>query len=442
MINQYYLTTRFFIAMAVCIGLLVMSFVIPALYPIAWALFYFIGLISVWEGWTLAKVRFQLSANRKITTKLSLGDDQHIRYEVSNLSARPLIITLIDELPQQFQIRNFRVTHKTIPQQIWLHDEKVRPLVRGKYFFGDLHVYLSLPGINFIELRVTKPATQESTVYPSAIQMEKYALEVFSRTANLTGIRRVRTLGENDEFELIRNYQQGDNIRSINWKATSRKNHLMVNQFQNTRAQQVYCILDKGRSMKMPFAGLTLLDYAINTALVISNIILRKYDKAGLITFSDRIGQMVGAENMPLQLNLISEQLYAQITGFKESNFELLYHTLRSRLRRRSILLFFTNFEYQSDLDRHLPFLQSLNNIHLLVVIFFQNTELASVAGFEAKNLGDVYLKTFAQKALREKEIIQNKLQSYGIQTILTPPQDLSIQVINKYLEIKARRKS
>lgn len=428
--------------MAMCIGLFVMSFVIPDLYSVAWALFYFIVIFSLWQGWILAKVRLQITARRSITSKLSLGDDQHIRYEVNNHSARSLLVSFIDELPHQFQIRNFCVTHKMIPQQPWMHEEKIRPLVRGKYIFGDLQMYLSFPGIGVIELRVTQPATQETTVYPSAIQMEKYALEVFSRTAQLTGIRRVRALGENDEFELIRNYQQGDNIRSINWKATSRKNHLMVNQFQNTRAQQVYCILDKGRSMKMPFAGLTLLDYAINTALVISNIILRKYDKAGLITFSDRIGQMIGAENSPLQLNLIAEQLYAQTTGFKESNFELLYHTLRSRLRRRSILLFFTNFEYQSDLERHLPFLQSLNNLHLLVVIFFQNTELASLAGFEAKNLREIYQQTFAQRALQEKEIIQNKLQSYGIQTILTPPQDLSVQVINKYLEIKARRKS
>ena len=256
----------------------------------------------------------------------------------------------------------------------------------------------------------------------------------------MAGIRRIRQIGENDEFEHIRSYMQGDNIKAINWKATSRKNQLMVNQFQNSRSQMIYSIIDKGRSMKMPFNGLTLLDHSVNAALVISNIILRKHDRAGLITFSEKIGSIVKAEANQSQLEKISSALYKQKTSFLESNFELMFYTLRRHLSRRSIIFFYTNFETPLDLKRNLAYLKSLNKKHLLVVISFVNTELIESSEMICRNKSDIYFKTFAQKALADKEKIMDQLTIHGIQSILTRPQDLNINVINKYLEIKAKR--
>lgn len=442
MINHIFLTKRFFIIFGIGIGLFLFSYGLPFLYAPAWLVFIMLVLMTLWELWRLQLIKPKLQAKRLVTEKLSLGDVQNITYRITNDHKQPVKITMIDEWPFQLQNRHFQLSHPSLAGPEWEISEKIKPLSRGKYSFGNIHLYLSLPHLTLLEVRKTILAHQDTMVFPSSIQMQKYAMEVFARTASFVGIRRIRTLGENDEFELIRNYQQGDNIRSINWKATSRKSQLMVNQYQDTRSQQVYCIIDKGRSMKMPFDGLTLLDYAINTSLVICNIVLRKYDKAGLITFSDKMGQVLAAESTTKQLNLISDLLYNQKTGFKESNYELLHHTLRRRLRRRSILLLFTNFEYMSDLERHLSFLQSLNQYHLLVVIFFINTELANASKSIVSDLEGVYLHTFIHKALREKEMIQNRLQALGIQTILTRPNDLSIEVINKYLAIKARRQS
>jgi len=256
----------------------------------------------------------------------------------------------------------------------------------------------------------------------------------------MAGIRRVRQIGENDEFEHIRNYVQGDNIRSINWRATSRRGELMVNQYENSKSQMVYSIIDKGRSMKMPFNGMTLLDYAVNTSLVLSNIILKKHDRAGLITFSDKIGAIIKASAQHNHLQKLTNYLYKQKTGFNESNFELLFYTLRSQLSRRSVILFFTNFEQPYDLRRNLKYLKSLNQKHLLVVIMFKNTELESVKEMKTSKMKDIYYKTFTQKAIMEKEKIAAEIRANGIQVILTAPEDLSVNTVNKYLEIKAKR--
>ena len=440
MFRDTYLKDRFFIAIGLTIALFVFAYSYPGFMVLGKIVLVSIFILTLLEWVLLYKLSPQLNAYRKVSGRLSLGDTQEVTYEVSNLSRYNLNIEIIDELPYQLQSRDFKFGNKLKANQKSTYRYPIRPLVRGAYSFGNLHIYASIPIISLIERRITMSANEEVKVLPSIIQMKKYELEIFARTASLSGIRRVRSIGEDDEFEHIRSYQQGDNIRSINWKATSRRSTPMINQFQNTRSQMVYCIIDKGRSMKMPFAGLTLLDYSINTSLVISNIVLKKYDRAGLITFSDRIGRIVAAENTRLQLGLISQHLYNQTTGFKESNYELLFYTLQNQLRRRSVLLFFTNFEHLYDLDRNLEYFKALNRRHLMVIIFFINTELITTSEMEANSVADIYLKTFAERTLIEKEVILNKLTHLGIQCILTKPENLSISVINKYLEIKAKR--
>ncbi len=440
MFGRLYFRDRFFLALGACILIFIASFSFAILYTVGWIVLTLVASMAIADGVLLHAAQRHLTCQRQVADRLSLGDPQTVCYEIFNGSPRNLIVQLIDELPVQLQIRDFSLSSLVNSGTGYLHELGVTPVVRGEYSFGESHLYISTPLLSMIDWRVSFYNHHQVKVVPSIIQMRKLELEVFSRTATLSGIRKVRRLGENDEFEHIRLYQQGDHIKSINWKATSRSRQLMVNQFQNTRSQLVYCIIDKGRSMKMPFAGLTLLDHAINTSLVISNIVLRKFDRVGLVTFSDKIGHIVSAENTQHQLNHIIDVLYNQQTTFKESNFERLYHTLQGQIRRRSVILFFTNFEHRQDLERNLGYFRAINRHHLLVVIFFVNTKLRELIEEETHDLSDIYLKTFAERAAIEKEVIRDHLKLHGIQCILTTPQQLSVDVINKYLEIKARR--
>jgi len=440
MFKSFYIKPLFYYLIGLSVVLFVLAFSWPKLFILAKISLLIIFIIAFLDAYILNKQKNKIHCTRQVLEKLSLGDDQQVKYTIENQSDLNLDVALFDELPFQFQYRK-KITNNLIHAQEEIEDIFfIRPTERGVYNFGRLHCYISNPKIGLIQKRITINSPFTVEVHPSIIQMRKYELQVFSKTASLSGIRKVRKIGENDEFEHIRSYIQGDNIKSLNWKATSRKNQLMINQFQNSRSQMVYCIIDKGRSMKMPFYGLTLLDHAINSALVISNIILKKYDKVGLITFSDRIGAVVNAKATKNQLEYISRKLYDQKTGFKESNIELLFHTIRKQITRRSILLFFTNFEQTYDLNRNLSYLRSIAKKHLLIVILFQNTELVETSQMECEKKSDIYLKTFANRMLVEKKEIERKMNINGIQTILTKPEDLSINVINKYLEIKSKR--
>lgn len=190
----------------------------------------------------------------------------------------------------------------------------------------------------------------------------------------------------------------------------------------------------------MPFNGLSLLDYSINAALVLSNIVLNKYDKAGLIAFSKNIDTFLPAESQRHQLDKILNLLYNQKTTFQEPGFEKLYYHFRHKVTRRSIVFLFTNFESIHDLHRNIKYLKALAHRHLLIVISFENDQLLALQQQTVKSVSDIYEQTIATSFIYEKKKMIAELNHHGIQAIYTKPEELSINLINKYLELKSKR--
>jgi uncharacterized protein (DUF58 family) len=357
---------------------------------------------------------------------------------LENQANLPLAIRIIDELPVQFQRRDFEYSARLKPGQQEMLRYELRPVERGQYIFGDINLFLATP-LGLIERRWVVSAKATVPVYPSVLQMKQLELRTLDRIAQHPGIKKIRRIGHSYEFEQIKNYVRGDDYRSINWKASSRRGILMVNQYEDERSQQVYSIIDKSRVMKMPFEGLSLMDYAVNASLAISNIALKKYDRAGLITFSDKVGATVKADSKATQLTKILNALYAEEERQVEANYELLYYAARKLITGRSLILLYTNFESRFALERVLPVLRRINRTHLLVVIFFENTEIRAFIEEGAENIEDIYLQTVARKYLNEKAQMVQQLRQYGIQAVLTRPEDLSVNTVNKYLELKSR---
>lgn len=191
--------------------------------------------------------------------------------------------------------------------------------------------------------------------------------------------------------------------------------------------------------MKMPFNGMTLLDYAINASLVLCNVALVKQDKAGLITFEKNLDTFLPADKKPTQMNQVLETLYKQQTDFLESDFEQLFSVIRNRITNRSLLVLFTNFESLESLQREMPALKKMAHYHLLLVVFFENTELKSLLDGNAQTIEDIYIKTIAEKFVYEKRLMVKELHKNGIPSILTTPENLTVNTVNKYLELKTR---
>ncbi len=413
------------------------AFFLPVLFEGAIIFFFVMLLITIIEYLLLFAGRGTVKGNRLAPARFSLGDENVITLSLVNNYPFKAKIALIDELPEQFQERNFLMTIDIPYNSRGNVTVKLRPLTRGEYAFGRLLAFVKTP-LGLLQKRIEVAGPSVVKVYPSYQQLKKYQLMAISDSQHF-GVKKLRRLGHSLEFEKIKDYVQGDDSRTINWKATARRDTLMVNMFMDSRQQVIYALIDKGRSMKMPFEGMTLLDYSINATLALLNIALLKQDRAGLITFDKKINDIVAADRRSGQLNHIMEALYKQQTEFKESDYEQVWSTVHRRITQRSFLLLFTNFETMASLERQIPYLKRLAGRHLLCVVFFENTLLKEINETQPDSIEGIYIKTIADRFSYEKKQIVKELRRHGILSVLTSPQNLSVDVINKYLELKAR---
>jgi uncharacterized protein (DUF58 family) len=438
MIRSLYLKKRFFASLGVLAVVFILANIFPALIIPAEILFVFFSLILLADAALLYQLPKPIITRRFIPDKLSNGDENVIRIYTESRYSFPVKLAVIDEIPHQFQRRDIEFLTDLPPRKNKVIEYQLVPKKRGEYDFGRVNVFIEgrfglILRRQYFDLDVSVP------VYPSFLQMQKFELMAFSDRLTELGIKKIRKIGHNLEFDQIKDYIPGDDYRTINWKATARRGGLMVNVFQDEKSQQVYSLIDKGRTMRMPFENMTLLDYAINASLVVSNVAIKKDDQAGLITFQQKVSNIIPASKRGKQMMLIMEALYHEKTAFRESDYSSLSMAVSRNIKRRSLLLLFTNFETLSGMMRQLPYLKQMARNHLLVTIFFENTEMTALLNASVNKTKQIYKKAIAEKLAYEKRLIVKELQYHGIHVILTPPEDLTINTINKYLELKSR---
>jgi len=433
-----FLNNRFFYGLAIIAVLFVLGFFVPICFDIAKVLLFAIVVLTVIDVFLLYQKKDGVQVDRILPERLSNGDSNKISLTYKSDYNFPIHISSIEELPFQFQKRDFFF-------KVFLKDDKektlhydLKPTERGEYSFGNINAYTSTP-LGLATKKYILGTPVDLDCYPSFLKLKDFDIKSFSNTTTAYGTKKIRRIGHSLEFEQIKEYVSGDDIRTLNWKATAKANKLMVNQFVEEKSQSVYSVIDKGRAMQMSFEGLTLLDYAINATLAISNVVLKKQDKVGMLSFSKLLEDWVVAERRNSQMNLISESLFNLKTDFFESDFSRLYAVVKRKITQRSLLIIYTNFETMDGLNRQLPYLRALAKNHLLLVVFFENTELHNMLTMDVSTTQNAYDAIVAEQFLFEKKLIVNELKKYGIQSVLTKPQDLTGDTINKYLELKSR---
>lgn len=439
LLKGLYFNNRFYLSIVLLVAMFIAGYIVDSVYLIASLSLFGLVIAFLIEIVILFGIRSPVKASRKAMEKLSNGDENEIILRIESKYPFKVKLNIIDEAPFQFQIRNFGLERQLNKGESSMISYSLRPTERGEYHFGNINIFVSSQ-LGLISRKIIFDAEEMVPVYPSFLQLRKFEFLAISNKLTEVGIKKIRRLGNTLEFEHIRNYVVGDDYRALNWKATARRGEPMVNQYQDEVSQNVYSVIDMGRVMKMPFNEMTLLDYSINASLVLSSIALLKQDKAGLLTFSKDIKTIVPPKQKRSHINTINETLYNQLTDFAESDYETLYTAVRRKIKQRSLILLFTNFDTLSGMERNIEYFRAIAKKHLLVVIFFVNTELYELINSDGDTIKQVYSKTIAEKLAYEKREIIKKLESNGIHTIYTRPENLTVDTINKYLEIKSRR--
>lgn len=435
--KEIFINQNFFWAMSAIIFGYCLGFFFPVFSIISHFSLFGLFLISLIDLILLFSSKRKITGTREVNDKLSNFDVNKVKISLQNHYPFLVRLTILDELPTQFQIFDFKIKGELSAHKERSFEYELKPTERGVYRFGNTNVLVTSP-LRILQRKIVLSTEHQIKVYPSFLRLNQFSLKNFNLFTSEFGQKKIRRIGHSMEFEQIKNYVRGDDVRTINWKSTAKHQKLMVNQYVDEKSQQIYCAIDKGRLMKMPFDGLTLLDYAINSSLILSNVVLQNHDRAGVFTFSNQLENWIKAERRTNQLQKIQESLYGIQTNFKESDFGKLYANLKTKVTQRGLIVLFTNFDSMDAMHRQLPYLLGINRSHMLLIVFFRNSELEDYLVNPTEKV-DEYERAIIEKFIYEKQQIVLELNKHGIQTILTHPQDLTIDTINKYLEIKSR---
>jgi uncharacterized protein (DUF58 family) len=409
------------------------------LFTLAQLLFLLLLVLCAYEIFLLYFVKKKaVNCWRECADRFSNGDENEIKLHLSNTYPFPVTLEIIDEVPPQFQMRDLLFHFQMKKREDKVLKYSIRPVERGVYRFEIINVFASTK-IGLLNRRFTTGEPCEVKVYPSFVHLKEYELLASSNKLTQHGNKKIRKIGQQLEPDQIKDYIKGDDYRFINWKATARKSKLMTNVFRDERAQNMYCLIDKGRTMQSAFEEMTLLDYSVNASLALSYVAMLKGDKSGLITFERKTDAVVPATRNPIQMQAIQEALYHQTTAFYESDFQALYHTVNKHIKNRSLLIIYTNFDSVLAMHRQLRYLSMLAQRHSVLVVFFENTELEEIAGRAPRNKTEIYETVVAEKLEYEKTLIIHRLRQHNVMSLLTHPNNLTVSVINRYLDIKAR---
>ena len=301
-----------------------------------------LSLLSLWMLLCFI-INGGLKAERKCADRFSNGDENRVRIRLESNYPFKVWLTIIDEAPEIFQQRDINYRSYLEAKGSRTISYVLVPVQRGVYSFGKIRCF-ARTAIGLVERRYTLGEAKDVKVYPSYMMLNRYELLAMSNNLTEMGIKRIRRVGNNTEFEQIKEYVKGDDYRMINWKASARRHQLMVNVYRDERSQQIFSVIDKGRVMQQSFRGMTLLDYSINAALVLSYVAMHREDKAGLITFADNMDTFIAPSRQSGQMERLLEALYSQERSSLRLSFSSLCANVHKQVSKRSLLIVYTNF--------------------------------------------------------------------------------------------------
>lgn len=368
---------------------------------------------------------------------LSIYEKEAIGIEVYNKSDYRLYVELIDEVPEF----HFKTETKLMKGIIEPHQKKllqyfVIPSKRGAFSFKNVHVRYE-GRLKLCMKQFKTGADREYKVYPNLKNLRKYRMSITNNRQLKQGEKSLRMLGRGTSFESLREYVAGDEYRKINWQATARENKPIVNQYEPEKNQHVHIFIDTGRPMSYTVRGFRKLDLAVNTALVLSDIVNQNGDQSALLIFNTEVSNMLPPGKGAGHRNQMLEELYHIDFTNQTSNYDEAFYYFKRKERHRSIIFLFTDFETVEEAENMLKVLPVISKNNLVVIMLIRNESLESIADQKVKNQVELFDKAVALELLEERKKIISLLNRRGVFCLECEAEKVEVEAINQYIRIK-----
>ncbi len=427
-------------------GILVLLLAAPILASATWvdglqwvALAYVLLMVILFlVDWRRAGAVGQFDVSRTHDNRLSLGIDNVIRLNVRNRAVNGISVWVRDEPPHQFRVENKVFQEIINGRQTWEGVYHVHPLRRGDYKFGNTNLRWLGPWGLIVRQGAADTAVSVK-VYPNLLDVRRYDLLLRRNRLQEIGLRSTRQFGEGTEFERMREYTPDDEYRRINWKATARRHRPVTQEYQTERSQSVMAVLDIGRMMQSPVANIAKLDYVVNAVLLLTYVATGKGDKVGMMSFADKVHQYIRPRQGRGQFYRMLELLYAVEAQSVEPDYVQGLAYLSAKQRKRSLVVIFTDLSGGVSMDSLIAHISVLAKRSLPLVVTISDPDIVTAAEQRPFDSLSVYQRTAANQLLDERQVALDTLRRRGVLTLDVPANQLSIAVINRYLELKAR---
>lgn len=374
-------------------------------------------------------------------SRLSLGAPNLVTVRISHRGSRTVRAIVRDEYPMQFSVPTTPPglgSLTLLPRATTEFRYRVVPHRRGDYRFGDLNLrWWGVLGL--IGRQARYPAASDVQVYPNLLDIRKY--ELLARKGQLTemGLRQTRWPGSGTQFERMREYQVDDEFRRIDWKATARRGKPITREFETEKSQDILVVLDVGRLMRAPVGALEKLDHAINATLMLAYVTGLRGDRCGLLAFADRVVYFLPPRGGKGQFYRLLSTLYDIESQPVEADYARAFAYLRAHHRKRSLIVLFTDLASGISVQSLVRQIAPLAPHHLPLLVAIGDPAVNDLADRVPTDSASVYERMVAEQMLHERTLLLQSLQRRGILTLDTPANKLTIAVINRYLELKAR---
>ncbi|MGE0610248.1 MAG: DUF58 domain-containing protein, partial [Pirellulales bacterium] len=333
--------------------------------------------------------------------------------------------------PDEFQLKLAPRSRATVHYQI-------RSVRRGAFLME--RVFLRTGSLLGMWQRMLDYAVRnELHVYPDMKQLAEYALLARKNRLSLMGVRRTRRIGQDNEFERLRDYTLDDNFKHIDWRTTARRRKLTVKDFQANQSQRLIFLLDCGRMMTNEAAGLSLLDHSLNAMLMLSYVALSHGDSVGLLCFSDEIHGYVPPQSGMKQMNRLLHASFDRFPRLVESRYDQAFLYLAAHHRKRSLVVLMTNVIDEVNSNQVHQYLSTLVGRHLPLGVLMRDRQIFEAADLQLPGDAALYRAAAAAEILTWRQQVLADLMSKGVLAVDTYPEDITAPLINRYLEIKAR---
>lgn len=388
--------------------------------------------------WLLTPGPARLEARRLVPDPMSVLGEHAVALLIRNRARAPLQVRVRDSVPEGLATTAEEVAGPVPAGAEVRWEYALKPSRRGLFYWGAIQLrYRSLLGL--WELQKTIDAPEQARVYPNLASLYRYALLARTNRLATLGIRRVRLRGGAWEFESLRDYVSGDDVRLLDWKASARRRKLIVRNQEAERNQTVLLLLDCGRLMNAEVGGSAKLEYAVNTALILAHVALARGDRVGLCTFSHRVHSWVAPRPHLAHMHLITEALFNQQGNFSETDHARCLRLLASRHRKRALLVVLTDFVDAESGSEMIAHLQQASRRHLVLFTAFKDPHLGEAAHDRPRSTLEGFRKAAATDLLHERRQVLEQLRQMGAHVLDVEPAGVTPPLLNRYLEITFR---